>query len=152
MFPNVADSFHRILEQLGPPTVRQVAALCWRPEEEGIEHLLVTTRRTRRWTPPKGGLIDGRTAHESAEIEAWEEAGVMGEVSPLALGEYETVKYREGRGWEKLVVVVFPLLVQKMETSFPEKGLRRLRWFVPEAAVKAVREPALKAMIAGFRG
>lgn len=152
MIPRQTDSFDTILASLGPPTARQVAALCWRPAGDSLTVLLVTTRRTRRWTPPKGGLIDGRTAHESAEIEAWEEAGVIGEVSPIALGEYQTLKFREGKGWEKLAVTVYPLLVQSLEADYPERGVRKLRFFAAKAAARAVREPDLKAIIDGFRG
>lgn len=150
MFTGAFSILTRGLATLGPADDRQAAALCWRPGGRDPEFLLISTRRTGRWTPPKGGLMDGKSPAESAAIEAWEEAGARGEVSPRPLGIYETMKLRKDGQWRKLAVEVFALRVEKMERDFPEKGQRRSRWMDPEAAAAAVREPALRRIIRGF--
>lgn len=151
MFPEVKDRLSRLFAALGAPTSRQAGALCWREGKKGLEILLVTTRRTGRWTPPKGNILPELGEPESAALEAWEEAGAKGVVFPEHLGDYETLKFRKGEGWEKITVGLYPLMVTRMEESFPEKGERKSRWFAQAEAAKMVREPELGAMIAGFR-
>lgn len=150
MFRRLRSIFARSVTSLGPVGARQAGALCWRRGAAGVEILLVTTRRTGRWTPPKGGLITGRTNPESAAIEAWEEAGVRGEIAETALGAYATLKSRKRGGWVKLSVEVYPLRVTEMKKRFPEKGERKLRWFARKTAAQMVREGALRRMILGF--
>ncbi|QIE57449.1 NUDIX hydrolase [Pikeienuella piscinae] len=150
MFRRVRLIFARAIAALGPVATRQAGALCWRHGAAGVEILLITTRRSGRWTPPKGGLMKGRTNAECAAIEAWEEAGVRGEVASAALGAYATLKSRKNGGWIKLSVEVYPLRVTEMEPRFPEHGERTLRWFPRAAAAHAVREGALRRMILGF--
>lgn len=136
-----------------PARGRQVAALCWRRRPGGgaLEILLVTTRRSGRWTPPKGGLMKGKTEAESAAEEAWEEAGASGAVSDTPLGDYPSLKYRSGKGWEKWTVALYPLEVDSLADQFDEKGQRELRWFSQAEAPAQVRERALRRLIAGFR-
>ena len=51
----------------------QVAAVCYRVADGGIEFLLVQTRGGR-WTFPKGGVEPGLTRAQTAALEAFEEA------------------------------------------------------------------------------
>ena len=48
--------------------------------------LLVTSRDTGRWVIPKGWPMPDRTPEAAAAREAWEEAGVEGEVSDRCIG------------------------------------------------------------------
>ena len=77
---------HFVTDSKGQST--QVAALCWRKHRDRVEVLLITSRDTGRWVLPKGWPIPGLNAHEAAAIEAWEEAGVRGPVTPDALGYF----------------------------------------------------------------
>ena len=75
---------------------RQVAALPYRFDMRGdLEVLLITSRETRRWVLPKGWPMPGRKPHRAAEQEAYEEAGLKGRISKVALGTYEYVKRLE---------------------------------------------------------
>ncbi|MFV0474772.1 MAG: NUDIX hydrolase [Pikeienuella sp.] len=151
MFPWVRSNLPQEYANSEPADDRQAAALCWRMGADGLEILLVTTRRTGRWTPPKGGLMADRTAAESAATEAWEEAGVKGEISPEPLGVYKTLKLRKDDDWRKLTVAIFPLRVTGVKPDFPEKGQRESRWMTRKEAAAAVREPALRRIIRDFR-
>ena len=59
----------------------QFAALPWRLSERGTrEVLLLTSRETHRWVVPKGWPMRGRKPAEVASQEAYEEAGLIGQV------------------------------------------------------------------------
>jgi 8-oxo-dGTP pyrophosphatase MutT (NUDIX family) len=131
----------------------QVAALCWRVARGRVEVLLVTSRETGRWIIPKGWPMPDATPGEAAAREAWEEAGVRGELGEgLGLYTYDKVLDRSGMAPEAVtcVVAVFPLRVDSRKKIFPEAGQRRVRWFPRDKAARKVEEPALQAIIAGF--
>lgn len=113
--------------------------------------MLVTTRRTKRWTPPKGWPMDGRTLAGAAAQEAWEEAGVKGAISECAIGDYRYEK-ASGRNGPVLPVRVdvFPLEVTEVEDKYPERKQRQRQWMTPRAASDAVQEPELKKLLASF--
>ena len=130
----------------------QIAALCYRiTKKDKCEILLVTSRGTGRWIPPKGWPIKGKSLHKAAAIEAFEEAGVKGEISSYALGRY---KYkRTGEDQDQHVsdeAYIFPLYVKKLATKYKEQGQRRVKWFSPKKAAMLVREPNLKRIIRRF--
>ena len=68
--------------------IRQYGVIPFRKGSDGIEILLITSRETRRWVVPRGNPIDGLSAPESAAQEAFEEAGILGEVEALPIGSY----------------------------------------------------------------
>lgn len=140
----------RVAKKAGKTT--QVAALCYRvTKKQKCEILLVTSRGTGRWIPPKGWMMKGKPPHKAAAIEAFEEAGVKGEVSPVSLGRYRY--YREGENKvanSSREAYIFPLYVEKLATKYKEQGERKVKWFSPKKAAMLVREPKLKKMIRRF--
>src|ERR1044071_5687660 len=60
----------------------QVAAVCYRRRGPEIEFLLVNTNGGSKWTFPKGAPEPSMSHSQAAEREAWEEAGVHGEIEP----------------------------------------------------------------------
>jgi 8-oxo-dGTP pyrophosphatase MutT (NUDIX family) len=133
----------------------QCAALCWRRTEGRIEVLLVTSRETGRWVIPKGWPIDGLPETEGAAREAWEEAGVQGEIGAACLGvySYDKVLDRAGEAPQAVpcVVAVYPMQVTTLRKDFPEATERRTKWFPQDKAARKVLEPELAALIAGFQ-
>src|SRR4051794_32284746 len=71
----------------------QFAALPWRIGAGGRrEVMLLTTRETHRWIIPKGWPMKGRKPAEAAGQEAFEEAGLIGQIvgkRPLGIFHYE---------------------------------------------------------------
>ena len=134
----------------GLPPRRQVAALCWRRSAKGLRILLITSRDTGRWIIPKGWPMRNRTEAGAAAREAWEEAGLRGEIAPHGLGVYTYRKRLLHGDWLPCVVRVYALEAREMLQKFPETGQRRARWFSPEKAAKRVWEPELKAIIRDF--
>ena len=128
----------------------QYAALCWRPAEAGHEILLITSRDTGRWIIPKGWPIRGLAPEAVAAQEAWEEAGVKGEVSSVQVGRYGYFKIFEPATQIACAVVVYDLQVRHLTPSFPEAGERQLAWLCPRQAAERVAEPDLASLITRY--
>jgi len=132
----------------------QFGALCWRAGKTGAEVLLISSRETGRWVIPKGWPMKGRTGAEAAEIEAWEEAGVKGQIAPAKLGDftYEKILKRDTKKEtaKPCIVDVFPLEVTNLAPEFPEQSQRRRKWFAPQDAARKVAEAGLKSLLAAF--
>jgi 8-oxo-dGTP pyrophosphatase MutT (NUDIX family) len=130
----------------------QYAALPYREGENGLEFLLVTTRRTRRWIVPKGWPMDGRTPHAAAAREALEEAGVSGEIGETAIGAYRYFKERKSGEKVPCKVEVFALKVTQQRKTWAEKDARDVRWCSLAEAQACVGEPGLQQIISRFAG
>ncbi|MEI9993509.1 MAG: NUDIX hydrolase [Rhizomicrobium sp.] len=131
-------------------TGTQYAALPYRVTEAGVEILLITTRRTRRWIVPKGWPIEGLTPAATAAREALEEAGISGEVDTDALGSFSYLKELRSGLSVPCRVDVFPLKVTRQRKTWAEKEAREARWLPATEAAKAVMEPGLKRLIIKF--
>ena len=143
--------FRRVIASLRSPQKRQVAALCWREGVKGVEVLLITTRRTRRWTPPKGNIDTGVTPKDAALAEAWEEGGVNGVVTGDPVGRYDYLKLRKKFRWTKIAVDLYPVRVDQMADDFPEKDERAALWVTPTEAAGLVNERSLKRVLADLK-
>lgn len=113
--------------------------------------LLVTSRDTRRWVIPKGWPCDDLGPVASAAREAWEEAGVQGEVDPRCLGVFGYDKGLTPATSVPCVVGVYGLRVQKLQRRFPERHERRRKWFTLDKAARRVAEPELRALILAMK-
>lgn len=129
---------------------RQVAALPWRPGDNGLQVLLVTSRETRRWVIPKGWPMRGLRDHDAAAREALEEAGIRGDISAHVLGTYSYDKRREPDRRMNIEVDVYPLRVRQELSRWREKGERSRQWFDAAEAQSLVQEPGLAELIRRF--
>ncbi len=130
-----------------PGTKKQYAALPWRYRGPTREILLISSRDTGRWVIPKGWPIKGLSPAETAAREAYEEAGLGGQVSKKPIGQFEYGKRLDNGTVLPTRVEVFSFEQMVQHPDWPEQGQRRLQWFsVPEAA-DAVDEPQLKDII-----
>jgi len=115
-----------------------------------LEVLLVTSRQTGRWVVPKGNLMLGKAPHEAAAIEAEEEAGVRGAISPVAFGQFRYRKILSEDSFVFADIDLFALAVEQELASWKEMGQRERRWFsIGEAAI-AVDEVELGELIHRF--
>jgi 8-oxo-dGTP pyrophosphatase MutT (NUDIX family) len=110
-------------------------------EPPGVEILLITSRKRRRWVIPKGIVEPGLSPLASAVKEAYEEAGIRGIPSDAAVGSYEYEKWG-GR----CRVAVFLLEVTEELAAWPEDRLRDRAWLPVAEAARRVREPELQHM------
>ncbi len=144
-------SSKKVIRKAGPGT--QCAALCFRlhkTKSDKFEILLITSRGTGRWIPPKGWPIGGLSPAQSAAQEALEEAGVKGRIYEAALGRYEYFRAPPDLSRQPTEAYIFPLHVSHLARTFKEKGQRQVKWFSPKKAAAIVREPKLKKIIRGF--
>lgn len=128
----------------------QFAALCWRVHEGGTQVLMITSRGTRRWILPKGWAMDGLTPAEATAVEAWEEAGVEGDVVDQCLGIYSYDKDVEDRGSLPCIAMVYPIEVKSLAKKYPEASQRRRKWMSPKRAAERVAEPELAQILRDF--
>jgi 8-oxo-dGTP pyrophosphatase MutT (NUDIX family) len=144
-------SVDRVRRLLGgvPPRV-QVAALPWRQGGRGLEVMLITSRETGRWVLPKGWPEKGELLHESAAREAAEEAGLHGTICAEEIGHYLYGKNLKTGLEARCEVLVFPLKVERIDKTWPEKGQRLRKWFPTGEAATRVRERDLAELIGDF--
>jgi 8-oxo-dGTP pyrophosphatase MutT (NUDIX family) len=115
-----------------------------------VQVLLVTSRGTGRWIVPKGWPLPGKPACDTAQTEAFEEAGVIGKVRDLCLGLYAYDKDADTAEPVACMVALYPLEVEKLARKFPERGERKRKWMSRKRAAALVAEPELARLIAGF--
>ena len=127
------------------PPALQVGALCVQPETGRV--LLVTSRGTGRWIIPKGWPMDGRSVGGAALREAWEEAGVRGEVEETAFGRYSYDKKLTKGLSAPVEVQVHLVRVEGLDKNFPERKQRQRRWFTPAEAAGLVDEAGLARLL-----
>lgn len=128
---------------------KQFAALPFRLDKSELRVMLITTRRKRRWSVPKGSPMRNKKPHLTAAIEAYEEAGLVGVIATRAVGSF---KHRKRKGDRKrtMSVDVFPMRVHGRERWWPEKGERDAIWVSPKTAARLVHKPRLRRLIARF--
>ncbi len=126
----------------------QVAALPYRRGADGsIEILLITSKGTRQWIVPKGGLMPGLSPWEAAAQEAYEEAGLRGQIEAEEAGRFSHMKTRLVGKPVHYRVAVYRLAVQRELKRWPEQRLRERRWFPLEEAMAAVRSTELRSIM-----
>ena len=109
----------------------QTGVLPYRQREGRVEVLLITSRTRGRWIIPKGNLEPDRTIRDVARAEAYEEAGIRGDLALAALGSYwhgDPPRHR---------VQVFLMRVRQVLKTWPEQAERKRAWLpLGEARVR----------------
>ena len=97
---------------------------------------------------PKGWEEPGATAYEQAAREAFEEAGLVGQIEPEPIVSYSYAKRLRHGGIVQCEVNVFPLWVERQLGSWPEQGQRETRWFsLAEAALVVAEAPLVTLLL-----
>jgi 8-oxo-dGTP pyrophosphatase MutT (NUDIX family) len=128
----------------------QYAALPWRRAKGTVELLLITTTSTRSWIVPKGWPVEGLSPSECAAQEAFEEAGIEGDVTSELLGSFRRHKERKSGEVLLCTVYVFPMEVTRQHESWPEKNIRQARWCSVGEALARIKDPGLRRLIVKF--
>lgn len=103
---------------------------------------LVTSSSRKRWVIPKGLIDPGQTAKETALQEAWEEAGLTGDLRYRAAGSY---RYDKWGG--TCQVTVYEMHVTDIADDWPECDLRDRIWVLPARALQLLDEPGLRDIL-----
>jgi 8-oxo-dGTP pyrophosphatase MutT (NUDIX family) len=131
-------------------SARQFAALPFTERDGETMVLLVTSRETRRWVLPKGWAEKGLTGRELAAKEAFEEGGIIGEVSQEPVGSYSYLKRLPKNRDFSCEVDVFAMRVDRLLDDWPERTQRERRWFSLAQAAMEVEEGDLVLMLLGL--
>jgi len=129
----------------------QYAALPYRRGADGLEILLITSRGTGRWIIPKGWPIAGLSPGQSAAREAYEEAGVTGNIGAESLGTYGYDKRLADDTSQYCDVEVFALEVTEQRDKWPERHERQREWLSIEQAIERISEAEVRPLIRTLR-
>ena len=91
-----------------------------------VRILLVNTKRSKRWSIPKGKARSELSLAANAAKEAFEEAGVKGEIAPVSAGMFRTTK-RTWYGDAIIEIWVYFLKVTEQLKHWPEEGKRQTK-------------------------
>ena len=126
---------------------KQIAALpVALGKDGGLRILVMTSRESKRFIVPKGWPIKDRDDHKAAEIEAKEEAGLLGRAYPKPIGSYLAWKRLKTR-FQLVKVKVFLFRVSGQLEHWKEKGERQMAWVSVEDAAALADEPGLAAVL-----
>ena len=125
----------------------QSAIIPFKIENEELKILLITSIRKKKWIIPKGFIEFNLSPFESAKKEAFEEAGVIGTNETFELGSFNLNKYG---GLTK--IIVYSMEVEKFKEDYPEKNLRKRKWFSVKEAVETISVPEVGNMINILQG
>ncbi|MDH5570921.1 MAG: histidine phosphatase family protein [Gammaproteobacteria bacterium] len=121
----------------------QSAVIPYRIKKNVLEILIVSSSSNRHWTIPKGIKEPELTPQESALKEAYEEAGVRGQIDNELLGQYKYVK------WGNICTVdVYPMEVMEIIDEHEwEESYRSRRWVSAKKAGRMLRYEEVSKMI-----
>lgn len=111
----------------------QSGVIPYRKKNCRTEVLLVTSIRRKKWIIPKGFIEYHLTPFQSAKKEAFEEAGVRGGKATRILGSYKVRK-----NGSELLTKIYSMKVTGFYKDYPEKNLRKRKWFSIADAAKKV--------------
>lgn len=123
-----------------------IAQACAAPYRVGagraLEFCLVTSLNKGRWGFPKGTVDPGETFLETALKEAWEEAGLCGEIVGEPLGRYDYEKW----GGPLRVTVVLMRVTETLD-EWLEKRMRQRLWCSADEALERLANAAQRRLL-----
>ncbi len=150
--PHERGVWRRFVSLFRRPARLQIAALCYRESSEGeLEVLLVATQTTGRWILPKGWPIVHRKAHRTAKVEAYEEAGVVGQVQKTPYATFRSYKGLNSGMHVRTVVLVYLIEVEELLEEYPEATFRKRTWLPIDEAITRADDDGVKAVLDKFR-
>ena len=102
---------------------------------ERIAIMFVTSQKRGRWILPKGNLKAGESHKKASKREAFEEAGVIGNLLknfPMTHVIHKTNKASISR----VMVTYYPMLVSEQFDEWPEKRKRERHWALLDDALR----------------
>ena len=132
------------MEEVNKPEfeIKHSCVIPYRVSNGSIELLLITSIKKQKWIFPKGFIEFNLSAFESAKKEAYEEAGVIGENETVELGSFELKKKNSSS-----YVKIFSMEVTKELKDYPEKNLRKRKWFTVKEALENIENSDIKNFV-----
>ena len=120
----------------------QSGVIPYRKAKNGLEVLLITSIKKKKWVIPKGFIEFNLSPFESAKKEAFEEAGILGSNETIELGHFENTK-----SIGVCHVKVFAMEVIKVLDDYPEKEKRSRKWFSLKEAAAILEAAQISEMV-----
>lgn len=112
----------------------QAAAVCYRVSKHNTIEFLLVQSSGKRWIFPKGRIEENENSWETAQREAFEEAGASGEIDKKQLTTFVHLKQdMKTRGVEILLLAHLLKVISIQKTK--EKG-RQPTWYSTDEALK----------------
>lgn len=124
---------------------RQSSVVPYRIGPDGIDVLMITSAKRKRWILPKGIVEPEMSPAMSAAKEALEEAGAEGDVSPESIGRYHYEKWGGACHCD-----VYPMRVTMLHEDWLERDVRSREWVAADIAIKRIRHKKLRAIVRKF--
>jgi len=121
----------------------QSSVIPYRVRDGKPEILVIASSKKNHLVVPKGIKDPGLSPQESAAKEAWEEAGIEGEVAETALGSYSCEKWGA-----TCTVAVYPMKVTRVipEEEW-EENHRGREWVTPAQAASQLKQEELRPLV-----
>jgi phosphohistidine phosphatase len=121
----------------------QSSVIPYRINNGQLEILIISSSKNKHWVVPKGIADPGHSLQDSARKEAWEEAGVEGDVAEDAVGTYSYHKWGA-----TCHVTVYPMAVTRQlpEAKWEERHRGR-KWVSPTGAATLLKQDELGPMV-----
>ena len=126
---------------------KQFGVLALRRRGDTAWVMLITSRGTRRWIIPKGNPERGKSGAAVGAIEAFEEAGLIGEVWNKPIGSYLSPKHLPSGKVVTCLIEVYRMDVEQVLDDWPERGQRDRAWYSLDEAAMLVGEGGLVALL-----
>jgi len=128
--------------------LRQYGVLPWRVGRKGdLRILLVTGRGRPGWGVPGGLPVEGRAPFMSAALDAFEEAGIIGDIDPRPLADYRYPRPGDDGTARRCRVTVFAMRVRGTLSHWKERGERQRRWFAAAEAADVMEHAELAGIV-----
>jgi 8-oxo-dGTP pyrophosphatase MutT (NUDIX family) len=117
---------------------KQSGVIPYRKRQGKLEVMLITSRNKGRWIIPKGVIEPDLNPRDSAAKEAFEEAGVQGDVHRKLLGIY-----RHRKWGDVCTVQIYAMKVRKIHRKWDETDRER-EWLSLKDALQRLSKNDLK--------
>jgi len=135
-------------------TVKKVGVIPYKIIDGKISILMVTSMGTGRWVLPKGKLKKLERHKKGCLREAFEEAGVKGEILtdfPMTIVIASNEQDKTGQIILKTPVIFYPMQVKKDFKIWPEKKQRRRKWISLDKALDKIKSKDISSVLKNFK-
>lgn len=120
----------------------QACAIPYRFGDNGIEFCLVTSRKSGKWSLPKGTIRSEDTVSDTLIRQSQKEAGIRGELVDAPIGSYSYHK------WDMVLdVVVLVMLVTECDDEWPDDQMRQRCWASGDEAIELLNKDDHKKLV-----
>ncbi len=126
-------------------TYKEIGAFAYYIKNKKLMVVLVTNSSGRQWILPKGHIETDLSRKQVALTEAYEEAGIIGNIAPFG---YKEISFK--RKERNICLRVYPVKIKKVLNKWPEWHSRERVVLPAEKAASVVHKKALSSCIKFF--